>query len=421
MPRLLSINSYHYRRGGSDVVYLDHAALMESIGWTNAFFSMHYPKNLPTKWARYFVDEIQYGHKYSIFAKAIMASKVVYSFEAQKKIERLVDDYRPNIAHTHCIYHHLSPSILPVLRRRGIPTVMTAHELKVNCPAYKMLNSKGICERCKDSTVFNALFHKCIKNALLPSALVAIESFVHRRLDIYRKNINRVITPSRFYYEKYVEWGWPKEQLIYVPNYVDAQRFKPNFRPGNHIVYFGRLSEEKGVATLIRAIAKAGAHLKLAGTGPEEVQLKMLAAELNASVEFLGYRSGPALHEAIGAARAVVLPSEWYENAPMSVLESFALGKPVAGANIGGIPELINDSTGWLFESRNVDHLACVLSEISATNDARLTEMGRAARKLVETTFNRSRYVSKVLGVYAELGVSAPKATAHLNLVGNTR
>ena len=407
MTKLLSLNSYHYRRGGSDVVYLDHAALMESIGWENAFFSMHFPENLPTEWSKYFVDEIQYGHDYSVADKIVKATKVVYSFEAQRKIGQLLDAFRPDVAHTHCIYHHLSPSVLPVLRARGIPIVMTAHELKVLCPAYKMLSAKGVCERCKNGNVLNVLRYRCIKDAFLPSALVALESMVHRWLDIYKKHLNKVVTPSRFYYEKYQEWGWPRSQLAYVPNYVDATRFAPSFEPGRHALYFGRLAPEKGVDTLINAAGKAGIPLKIAGTGPEETRLKALANALNADVEFLGFRGGEQLHDIIRAARVVVLPSEWYENAPMSVLESFALGKPVVGARIGGIPEMIEaGQNGWIFESRDVEQLAETLREVALAENSRLIDMGRNGRLGVEQNFNRARYLREILAVYAEVGVN---------------
>jgi hypothetical protein len=205
MPSLLSINSYHYRRGGSDVVYLDHAALMEELGWENAFFSMHHPNNITCEWDKYFVDEIEYGHTYSLLQKLAMAVKIVYSLEAQRKIARLVNDVRPDIAHMHCIYHHLSPSILPTLRKLGVPVVMTAHELKLLCPAHKMMNSAGICERCKGGNLSNVIIHRCVKKSVSVSALVYVESTVHRLFGFYKKNLDKVITPSRFYYEKYVE------------------------------------------------------------------------------------------------------------------------------------------------------------------------------------------------------------------------
>ncbi len=408
MSRLLSINSYHYRRGGSDVVYLDHASLMESVGWENAFFSMHHPQNIASEWSDYFVDELQYGHQYSIAQKLVMATKVVYSFEAQEKIARLIDKFKPSIAHTHCIFHHLSPSILPVLSERGIPVVMTAHELKAICPAISMRNSGGVCERCKNGSSLNVLKYRCIKNSFAPSAIVAIETFVHRTLDTYRKNVSKLITPSRFYLEKYIEWGWPKEKVIYIPNYVDANRLVPEYEPGAYFLYFGRLSIEKGVETLIRAASAAQVPLKIVGTGPEDEVLKALAGNLPGDVEFLGYRSGDELLDLIRAAKVVVLPSEWYENAPMTVLESYALGKPVLGARIGGIPELVIDGeTGWSFASGSVPELTQVLAQTNQRSATELAAMGRAGRDFVTSHFSRAQYLERVLSVYADLGVTA--------------
>lgn len=389
------------------MVYLDHAALMESNGWKNAFFSMKHPLNIPTEWSDFFVNEIQYGHEYSFSQKLLMASKVVYSFEAQQKITKLIEKYKPTVAHSHCIYHHLSPSILSVLRKHGVPIVMTAHELKAICPAASMRNSGGICERCKGGSSLNVLRHKCIKNSFGPSAVVAAETFVHRGLDSYKKNINKLITPSQFYLEKYAEWGWPREQLVYIPNYVDSSKLVPEFQPGEYFIYFGRLSSEKGLPTLIRAATKAGVSLKIVGTGPDDASLKLLAYNLHGSIDFLGYRSGDELHSLIRAAKAVVLPSEWYENAPMSVLESYALGKPVIGARIGGIPEIVIDGeTGWTFTSASIEELSTTLRHVNTKSSADLASMGETARDFVSTRFSRSNYLKQVTSVYAALGVT---------------
>lgn len=406
MPRLLSINSYHYRRGGSDVVYLDHAGLMEEQGWSNGYFSMHHPKNFETPWSKYFIDELEFGHAYSLGQKLTMASKVVYSFEAQKKLKRLLHDFPADVAHLHCIYHHLSPSILPTLRAAGVPVVMTAHDLKIACPAYKMLNDTGVCEKCKDGSLLNVVRHRCVRGSLAASAIVMVESGVHRLLNTYQGKLDKVVVPSRFFMEKFIEWGWPREQFAYIPNYVDSSRFEPAYEAGDYFLYFGRLAPEKGVATLMRAAAIAGVKLKIAGTGPIEAELHALQAEIAGDIEFLGYRSGADLHTLIREARAVVLPSEWYENAPMSVLESFALGTPVVGARIGGIPEMvIEDETGWIFESRNVADLAALLSRLKSMPGQHLAKVGRSARELVTRNFNRAGYLQATLALYAELGV----------------
>jgi glycosyltransferase involved in cell wall biosynthesis len=406
VSRLLSINNYHYRRGGSDVVYLDHAALMEEQGWSNGFFSMNHPKNFDTPWAKYFIDEIEFGHAYSLGQKLAMASKVVYSLEAQKKLKRLLQDFPADVAHLHCIYHHLSPSIIPTLRDAGVPVVMTAHDLKIACPAYKMLNSTGVCEKCKGGNLLNVVKHRCVRDSLAASAIVMVESTVHRMLNTYQGKLDKVVVPSRFFMEKFVEWGWPRDKFAYIPNYVDSTRFEPSFEPGNYFLYFGRLAPEKGVATLMRAAKAAGVTLKIAGTGPIEAELHALQAELQGDIEFLGYRSGAALHALIREARAVVLPSEWYENAPMSVLESFALGTPVIGARIGGIPEMVMDGeTGWTFESRNTVELSALLSRVAGMPSEKVAEVGRSARNHVSNNFNRAGYLQATLELYASLGV----------------
>lgn len=407
MPKLLSLNSYHYRRGGSDVVYLEHAALMEELGWTSGFFSMQHPKNQPTPWSRYFIDELEFGQDYSISQKILMASKVVYSFEARRKLAVLLNEFQPDVAHAHCIYHHLSPAVLPLLRERGVPVVLTAHDLKLACPAYKMLNGTGVCERCKTGTVLNVVRHRCVQDSLAASIVVAAESALHGALKTYRQNVNRVVAPSRFYQRKLMEWGWPEGQVTYVPNYVDAARFEPEFEPGDYILYFGRMAPEKGVQTLLLASARSGVNIKLAGTGPWTAKLQAMASELGAPAEFLGFRSGDALHDLIRGARAVVLPSEWYENAPMSILESFAFGKTVIGADIGGIPELISPGrTGWIYRSGDAAQLAELLLQVAATPDSTLRMMGEASREDVERRFHRQAYADSMLMLYAELGVN---------------
>ena len=233
-----------------------------------------------------------------------------------------------------------------------------------------------------------------------------LEAVVHRMLGSYRRCVDRFVVPSRFYATKLAEWGFPEKQFRYVPNFVDALGYEPEFSSGARVLYFGRLSREKGLHTLIRAVAAVRGKLSIAGTGPELGSLQRAVTEWGADVDFLGYLSGEALHAAVRRARAVVLPSEWYENAPMSILEAYALGKPVIGARIGGIPELIRDDiTGFLFESGSVASLCSALERLARSSDGRLADMGHAGRAWIEADFSAESYRKRMQSVYRELGV----------------
>jgi glycosyltransferase involved in cell wall biosynthesis len=410
MSRLLSLNTYHYRRGGSDVVFLEHDAMFRAQGWDTAVMTMHHPKNEPSPWSGFFVDKIEFGHEYGALDKLAMAGKVIYSFEAKRKLSALLDTFPADVAHAHCIYHHLSPSVLTELKRRDIPAVMTAHDLKLACPAYKMLNRGGICEKCRSGNLLNVVANRCIRDSLPVSTLIMVESAVHKVLGLYRRNLDRVVAPSKFYKQKLMEWGWPEQELTYIPNYLNVSAYTPWYMPGDYFFYFGRLAMEKGVATLIRAAVQAKVKLRIAGTGPEAGVLKTLAAELGGDIVFLGFVSGEQLWKCVREARAVVLPSEWYENAPMSVLEAYAMGKPVIGARIGGIPEMVREGeTGALFESGNVAELANQLRLFAGMTDSTVSGMGRAARDYVARTFTADRYLNEMLTLYADLGVRVEK------------
>lgn len=180
MTVLLSINNYYYRRGGADAVFLEENRLFEEIGWNVIPFAMQYPKNYTTVWNKYFINEIEYGSEYSIWNKIKYVPKVIYSLEARRNLNRLLNHIEPHICHAHNIYHHISPSILSLLKKREIPTLLTLHDLKLACPAYTMLTHDGICERCKNGRLYNVIRHKCVKRSLALSTVIFFESTINR-------------------------------------------------------------------------------------------------------------------------------------------------------------------------------------------------------------------------------------------------
>ena len=409
MPKLLAVNNYFYLRGGAESVFFEEMDLFESDGWEVVPFSMVDGKNRPSEWERFFIDPLEFEDIKSLPAKAAAVPKIIYSFEAQRKLRRLLAEFRPDVCHAHNVYHHISPAVLPVLNKAGIPVVVTLHDLKIACPAYRMLNDSGICEKCKGGKNYNVLKYRCIKGSSLGSAVIMLESYLHRWLNTYGKNVDRFIVPSRFYRDKFVEWGWPEEKFAYVPNYVDVDQFEYREKAGEYFFYFGRLSFEKGVGTLIKAASAAGVKLRVAGTGPDMDKLKEMAAG-NDKIEFLGFVRGEALHQAIGGARAVVLPSEWYENAPISVMESCAMARPVLGADIGGIPELIREGeTGYVFPSGDVEALSRLMQKVADEDDATLVRMGLAGRRWLETDFGRQTHLQLLKEVYRGVGVDVGK------------
>jgi glycosyltransferase involved in cell wall biosynthesis len=405
---LLSVNNYYYARGGAEVAFFRHNAMLRDVGWSIVPFSMNHERNVGGADAT-FIDEIELGRADGALTKARKALKAVYSFEARRKISQLIERTAPDVCHAHNVYHHISPSILSLVRRRGIPLVMTLHDLKIACPAYSMLTHDGVCERCRDGRLYQVVTNRCMKGSVALSTLVMLESYLHRYLGSYSTNVDRFLVPSRFYLKKLVEWGFDPARFEYVPNFVDAAAVEPCFTPGARFVYFGRLSPEKGLATLLHAAARARVGVDLVGTGPQTAELQKLAASAGTDVRFLGFLTGAALDDAIGAARAVVVPSEWYENAPLSALEAAALGKPLIVADVGGLPELVNDGeTGWIFPSRSVDALAELLGKVAALPDAAVEATGRAARARVATEFSPTRYRNDIRGVYTRLGVVWP-------------
>ena len=403
-PCLLSINNYFYPRGGAEVVFLEQNRMFEDIGWQVVPFSMRHAKNLPTPWSDYFPDEIEFGESYSLASKLVRAPRVIYSLQARKKLRALLRQVKPRIAHVHNIYHHLSPSILSLLREEGIPVVLTVHDLKLGCPAYTMMRGNKPCDECRGGHFHRVAVNRCIKGSLALSSLVMIESYVHRYLKLYDANVTRFVVPSRFMLETLVAWGWDRERFVYIPNFVDLERFKPREPIGKRFVYCGRLDRLKGAGTLIAAAAKAKQPVTIAGAGPDEARLRALAAELDADVDFRGHLTKDALAGVIETARAVVMPSEVNENAPLAVLEGYAAGRPAIGSRIAGIPELIReDETGALFTTGDADALAAVLARFAALPDERLAAMGAAGRRWVEQDFSAAVYRSRMLDLYRSI------------------
>lgn len=401
--KILNINKFYYRKGGSEAYYFALADLLRENNHEVIPFSMKDNKNYETKYSKYFIENISYENM-GIKEKAINGAKLIYSFEAKKKVKNIVNDNNPDIAHLHIFQHQLSPSILKEIKKNGTYVVNTVHDLKVICPNYKMLNDGEICEKCKSDKFINCFKSKCIKGSTVNSMLNTIEAYTHRILKSY-DYVDKFICPSEFYMNKFIEFGIPKEKVVHIPNFVDVSKFNPNYEHEDYFVYFGRLSEEKGINTLIKSMKYVNkSKLIIVGTGPIEKELKEFVVKENIkNVEFVGFKTGNELENIIKQSRFIVIPSEWYENAPMSIIEAMAYGKAVLGSNIGGIPEFIEDNhTGMIFKTKDEIDLANKINYL-IDQENQTIEMGKNARIRTEKLYDKTVHYEKIMDLYNQV------------------
>jgi len=399
--KILLINKFLYPKGGDAMSTLETGRLLSKKGHKVTFWGMEHPENLDFPYKEYFVSHIDYNKPLGVFQQLKNSLKILYSLEAKNKINSLLKRWKPDIVHLNNFAHQISPSILSVFRKYKIPAVMTLHDYKLVCPTYSMLMNGRPCEKCKDGKFYNCLLNKCAKNSSLKSLVNTMEMYLHHKiLNIY-DIIHIFISPSIFLMEKVKEMGF-NGNIVYLPNFVDLEKYKPSYDyKDKAIVYFGRLSKEKGMETLIDAVKNLNVELKIIGSGPYEDKLKnRVKVENISNVYFLGYKEEGELIDIVRESLFVVVSSECYENNPISVLESFALGKPVIGARIGGIPELvINGKTGFTFKDGDSADLREKINYLLA-NPKMVVEMGRNAREFVEKNFSSEEHYKKLMRIY---------------------
>jgi glycosyltransferase involved in cell wall biosynthesis len=411
--KVLMADKFFFIKGGAERYYFDLKTLLESKGHEVIPFSMKHPRNAASPYSRYFVDQIDFNPerlKDRVTTGVRSAARIVYSLQARRNIERLIRDTRPEIAHLHMIDHQLSPSILPAFRKAGIPVVQTVHTYKAVCPSYRLfiMHKKRICEKCMRGAFYHAIIERCHKRSLPASALLAVEASVHAAFRFYKRDIDLFLVPSVFMGKKMAEGGYDPSKIRHLPYTIGMDDYPVRTGSDGYFIFYGRLSEEKGIETLIRAVnAGDPRRLKIIGDGPMRSQLQALVRSRGLqNVEFTGSLGGKALQKQVLGAEFVVVPSEWYENSPLVIYEAFTMGKPVVGARIGGIPELIeHGKDGFLFEAGNSGDLRKTI-RIFFDHPGLASRMGRAARVKAEKTFKPEIHYDRLMRLYEDAFIS---------------
>lgn len=394
--KILQANKFFFCNGGSETVMFLEREYLSGNGHHVVDFSMRDERNLPSQYEQYFVEGQDYRKASGKLAKIKSAISLVHSAEAANQITALIRATQPDMMHCHNIYHQLSPSIIGAAKMLGLPVVLTLHDYKPVCPVYNRLHDEHPCSLCLDGDFSNLLKHRCADGSLGKSALLFAEATVQRWLQNYEK-VDAFIAPSRFMQEA-ISHRVSADRVRLLYNGVDTTAIQASNVDDGYVLYLGRLSAEKGVRTLLEAHAASanGWPLVVAGTGPLSVEFKQQYPQ----AQFVGHVTGARLEEVVARAAVVVVPSEWYENCPMSVLEAMAYGKPVVGSRMGGIPELVVDGeTGLLFDAGNVNQLREQLEHLMLDPELR-RKMGMRARARAEKEFSLDKHNAGLMSIY---------------------
>ena len=396
--KILFANKFFFLNGGSEAVMFDEMELMTKHELDVIEFSMHDPRNFRSKYESYFVSHKGYRSN-SRSSQIRSALSLIRSREAVKQVSNLIRDERPDVLHCHNIYHQLTPSIINAASRMKTPVVLTLHDYKPVCPVYTQLWKGGLCTKCAEGRFEALLVQRCADGSIGRSALLWAEARYHAAARSYQR-VDMFIAPSRFMRNAVVR-RFGEDKVIHIPNGIDASRIEVSGQDERFVLYLGRLSPEKGVETLLRAHAEDNAawRLVIAGSGPllDDLRSRFPLAE------FTGHLTGKALETKLRDASIIVVPSEWHENSPLSILEAMAHAKPIVASRIGGIPELVRDNeTGLLFEPRNTQELSKCIRLLLGDFDLR-RRLGWQARRIVEKEYSLERHGTALLSLYQSL------------------
>lgn len=402
--KVLLVNKFHYLKGGAEKYYFNLAKAFSNAGDSVSFFSMRHEKNLPCEDEKYFVSKGATDGTIKEKLKLVMNMR--FNKEAYRKMSELLVDKSPEVVIINNFHKHLTFSIVKAVKDYNpkLPILWVAHDLIAVCPVYTMLDGKGNnCDKCLKGDFDNCAKNRCARGSKILSVLATKEAKYIAKNNFYAL-IDRIICPSNFLKETLIKGGLnaDKIQAIFNPLETDCKFEKPTANDG-YLLYLGRLSKEKGVEGLIKAVNGTGVKLVIAGSGPEEESLKALAlSQKESDIEFVGYKSGKELDALVDRCKFVCVPSVCSENCPYSVTESLSKGKPVIARKTGGIKELIIDGeTGFLFE--NDCELKGILEKAFSMPNEEYLLKSEKALAFAKERFDATRYLAKLKKIIEEI------------------
>lgn len=408
--KILLIHKFHYMLGGTETFHFNLAEALVRAGHEVVFFSMYDNRNISCAQDRYFVSNVDYNNPDLKGIKKIVAGiKVIYNLEAREKIDKLIRDEKPDVAHISLIHRQLSFSVVDVLNKYNIPIVMHLHELTAICPCYTMLRQDGnICNDCVTKGYRNCIKNKCIKGSRSKSILAFLESKFLKFGKYYNK-INLYIAECDFYKNLFEKSRCTTSPIIRLNNFLPQNyEFKANYNCEDYILYFGRYAREKGVLTILKAYSLlcCKEKLVLVGKGSEEEKIREYVKNksLEDKVVINGAIFGKEMEKIVEKAKIVLVPSEWYENGAYVALQALAKGKIVVASNIAGLAEIIQDGeTGYLAKPGDPESFACAIKKGLSLSEDDYKRMSEHVVEYVKNRCDEKKYIEELTRQYALL------------------
>ena len=389
--RILQIHNYYRIRGGECAVVDSERTLLQEAGHEVEVFGRRSAELAAS----------------SSFRRGLGLVRTPWNWEMARALVSVVARLRPDVAHVHNVFPMISPSAYGVLARLGVPVIQTVHNFRFLCPNGVFFTDGRVCEQCQTRGLFSAVRRRCLHGSYLVSAAYAGAVWMAWRKGLLPNAVTRFVALNKFSADRLVAGGLPPTRVRILGNFVE--RFAEGAtRKHGYVLYLGRLSAEKGLMTLLEAaVAVPEMHLRIAGTGPLEGEIRRwVRARPGARVRLEGLVAGEAKERLVREALCTVVPSEWYENFPLSVAESLSLGTAVVATRMGGLPEMIEDGvTGVICEPGDPGSLAGALAMLVGDR-GRAEAMGEAALAWARRRLGPEVHLSGLLDTYREAVVA---------------
>ena len=364
--KIILVNYRYFISGGPERYYFNIKEILEQHGHEVIPFSVKSKRNLPNNYEKYFLDivddEVYFAQAKKKTPRTILKSftRMFYSFEAKRKFKQLLKDTKPDLVYIMQMHNKISPSIVYAAKELKIPIIHRISDFQYMCPNALFYNDKKcVCEDCLKGKRWSCVKYRCVLNSPVYSAIKMAAKWLHDIMGV-TKCIDAFVVPSSFTLQKLHQYGIPMDKLYHIPTFFNLKETDPTVEYKSFVLFVGRIEKQKGLMTLVKALENTPYDLKIIGFSNDgyETTLKEYLKDKQHHIEFLGHKNFDEIVPYLKTCLCTVVPSEWYDNFPNVILESFAYKKAVIATDIGSLPELIkNGETGLTFKYADIGDL----------------------------------------------------------------